>query len=265
MSLSRRRGKLVLLTMSADPRQARLTSVVDDIRVWVDGADSNPGQDLWNILEEEERRGRRLGIELEAWCLTGKRWDNVRTAIEGRCEYEDSSELVSRLRLIKSDAELEYVRKAAALADDALAAAQRLAKAGTPEQDVRGKAVLIRGTTRPTGFGDAATLAMERGAAGIITDYLLYQTPPFRTRESLPEPVQLLRMPTNLPSAWAISVNYPAAEHLASLARRGAANIWADIQARTFKGESQNLLADISGTDEAGQIIQFVAHSPEQV
>ena len=140
-------GKLVLLTRSADLRQARLTSVIDDIRVWVDGADSNPGQDLWNILEEEGCRGRRLGIELEAWCLTGKRWDNVRMAIEGRCEYEDSSELVSRLRLIKSDAELEYVRTAAALADDALAEAQRLAKAGSPEQDVLAgmKSAIFRG------------------------------------------------------------------------------------------------------------------------
>ena len=143
-------GKLVLLTRSADLRQARLTSVIDDIRVWVDGADSNPGQDLWNILEEEGCRGRRLGIELEAWCLTGKRRDNVRMAIEGRCEYEDSSELVSRLRLIKSDAELEYVRTAAALVDDALAEAQRLAKAGSPEQDVLAgmKSAIFRGGGR---------------------------------------------------------------------------------------------------------------------
>ena len=129
-------GKLVLLTRSADLRQARLTSVIDDIRIWVDSADSNPGQDLWQILEEQGCGGRRLGVELEAWCLTGKRWEYVRAAIEGRCEYEDSSELVSRLRLVKSDAELEYIRKAAALADDALAAAQRLAKAGTPEEEV---------------------------------------------------------------------------------------------------------------------------------
>ena len=137
------------------------------------------------------------------------------------------------------------------------------------KQDVRGKAVLIRGTTRPSGFGHAATLAMEQGVAGIVTDYLLYQTAPFRTRESLPEPVQLLRMPSNpqssrgqaLPSAWAMAVNYHAAERLASLARQGTVNIWADIQARTFEGEAQNLFADISGTDKAGQIIQFVAHS----
>ena len=129
------------------------------------------------------------------------------------------------------------------------------------KQDVRGKAVLVRGTTRASGFGHAATLAMEQGAAGIITDYLLYQTSPFRTRESLPEPVQLLRMPSNLPSAWAIAVNYPAAEYLASLARHGTARVWADIQAKTFEGEAQNLLADISGTDKTAQIIQFVSHS----
>ena len=129
-------GKLILLTRSADLRQARLTSVIDDIRIWMDSADSNPGQDLWQILEEQGRRGRRLGVELEAWCLTGKRWEYVRAAIEGRCEYEDASEMVSRLRLVKSDAELEYIRMAAALGDDALAAANRLAKAGTPEQDI---------------------------------------------------------------------------------------------------------------------------------
>ncbi len=129
-------GRLVLLTRSADLRQARLTSVIEDVRVWVDGAGSNPAQDLWQILEEQGCRGRRLGIELDAWCLTGQRWEYVRSAIEGRCEYEDSSELVSRLRLVKSEAELEYVRRAAALADDALAAAQQLARPGTPEQEV---------------------------------------------------------------------------------------------------------------------------------
>ena len=47
--------------------------------------------------------------------------------MEGKCEWEDQSELVSRLRLVKSDAEIEYVRQAAALADEAYLAAQRTA------------------------------------------------------------------------------------------------------------------------------------------
>ena len=129
-------GRLILLTRSADLRQARLTSVIEDIRIWVDSAGVDPGQDLWAILEEQGCRGRKVGVELEAWCLTGKRWEYVRAAMEGRCEWEDASELVSRLRLVKSDAEIEYVRQAAALADEAYLAAQRTATAGTPEQDV---------------------------------------------------------------------------------------------------------------------------------
>ena len=129
-------GKLVLLTRSADLRQAQLTSVVEDIRIWVDRAGVNPGEDLWAIMEEQSCRGQKVGVELEAWCLTGKRWEYVRAAMEGKCEWEDQSELVSRLRLVKSDAEIEYVRQAAALADEAYLAAQRTATAGTPEQDV---------------------------------------------------------------------------------------------------------------------------------
>ena len=129
-------GRLILLTRSADLRQARLTSVIEDIRIWVDRAGVNPGQDLWDILEEQGCHGRKVGVELEAYCLTGRRWEYVRAAMEGKCQWEDQSELVSRLRLVKSDAEIGYVRHAAVLADEAWLAAQRTARAGTPEQDI---------------------------------------------------------------------------------------------------------------------------------
>ncbi len=129
------------------------------------------------------------------------------------------------------------------------------------KQDVRGKVVLIRSTERASGWGHAANLAMDAGAAGIVTDYLLYQTAPFRTRESLPDPVMLLRMPSNHNSAWAIVVNYHAAEKLAALAANGGTKVFADVQCTTFKGEGQNLLADIRGTDKADEYIQFVCHA----
>ena len=108
-------GRLILLTRSADLRQARLTSVIEDIRIWVDGADSNPGQDLALILQEQGCQGKHLGVELEAWCLTGRRWEFVRAALGGLSTYQDASDLVSRLRLVKSDAELAYVGRSAAL------------------------------------------------------------------------------------------------------------------------------------------------------
>ena len=129
------------------------------------------------------------------------------------------------------------------------------------KQDVQGKVVLIRSTDRASGWGHAATLAMEAGVAGIVTDYLLYQTAPFRTRETLPDPVMLLRMPGIRNTAWSIVVNYHAAEKLASMASNGGVKVFADVQCTTFEGEGQNLLAEIHGTDKADEFIQFVCHA----
>jgi Xaa-Pro dipeptidase len=42
-------GSMVLLTRSADLRQARHTSTIEDIRVWVDRADANPAQSICAI------------------------------------------------------------------------------------------------------------------------------------------------------------------------------------------------------------------------
>ena len=122
--------KLVLLTRSADLRQARQTSTIDDIRIWVDRADSDAGRDLHGILEEQGCRGKHLGAELHAYCLTGQRWEMVKAPLDGFCTWEDASDLVSQLRLVKSEAEIAYVRRAAELADDALEEAHRVAGSG---------------------------------------------------------------------------------------------------------------------------------------
>ncbi|MDP7340106.1 MAG: aminopeptidase P family N-terminal domain-containing protein [Vicinamibacterales bacterium] len=83
-------GRLTLLTRSADQRQASLTSTIEDIRIWVDWADSNPGLDLRSILEEHGLGGSHLGVELDAFSLTGQRWDMVRSALDGFCTHQDA-------------------------------------------------------------------------------------------------------------------------------------------------------------------------------
>ena len=171
-------GHLVLLTRSADLRQARLTSIIEDIRIWVDRGDSNPGLDLRDLLEEMGCRGKRLGVELEAYCLTGRRWEFVRAALDGFCSHEDASDLVSRLRLVKSEVEIAYVRRAAQLADDALEEAQRLATPGTPEQEVLAAmvSVILRGGGDPPasrfiiGAGERALMVRNFTGYGTVGD-----------------------------------------------------------------------------------------------
>ncbi len=129
-------GALTLLTRLPDLRQARHTSMIEDIRIWTDVEGSNPAEALRDILAEQGCRGGRLGIELEAYGLTGRSWRLVEAALEGFCRLEDASDLVSRLRLVKSPAELAYVRRAAELADDALEEGLRLTAPGAFEGDI---------------------------------------------------------------------------------------------------------------------------------
>jgi Xaa-Pro dipeptidase len=64
---------LTLLTRTPDVRQAEHTSVVEDIRVWYDAEGADPTGDLREILEEHGCRGKRLGIETDAYVREAAR------------------------------------------------------------------------------------------------------------------------------------------------------------------------------------------------
>jgi Xaa-Pro dipeptidase len=127
---------LTLLTRTPDLRQAEHTSVIQDIRVWYDAEGADPARNLKEILEEHGCAGERLGIETDAYGLTGYNLKLVETALDGFCELVEASDLVTRLRAVKSPAEIEYVREAARLADLGLDRAVEVAAPGAFEGDV---------------------------------------------------------------------------------------------------------------------------------
>ncbi len=129
-------GRMMLLTRAPDLRQARHTSIIEDIRIWEDRADADPAVQLKSILVEFGCRGKKLGVEYDAYGLTAINGKLLEAALDGFSTLEDASDIVSRLRVVKSAAEMEYVRKAAALADLACDEAYRLASAGTDEGDI---------------------------------------------------------------------------------------------------------------------------------
>jgi Xaa-Pro dipeptidase len=140
-------GKVTLLTRAPDRLQAQHTSVIEDIRIWVDRPDADPALDLRAILEGHGCRGRKLGVEYEAYGLTARNGKRLEAALEGFATLEDVSDLVSRLRLVKSPAEIVYVRRAAELADLALDEAHRLAGPGADEAEILAamQSAIIRG------------------------------------------------------------------------------------------------------------------------
>ena len=159
----------VLLTRSADLRQAELTSTVADIRLWRDRAGATPADDLAALLGDLGLAGRRTGWETRTHGLTHANGAMVAARIEGLVE---ASDLVSRLRLVKSPAELACVRRAAALADRAWDAGRALIGAHAEEGEILAAmqgAVLAGGGDYPANpfvIGSGAHALLCRYASG---------------------------------------------------------------------------------------------------
>jgi Xaa-Pro dipeptidase len=129
-------GRLALLTRSPDLRQARHTSIIADIRIWTDEAGAKPATQLRDMLESLGCKAKRLGIENQSYGLTHFNGKQVDAALDGFCRLSDASDLVNMIRVVKSPAELKYVRKAGELGDLAFKAALRKTKAGADEGDI---------------------------------------------------------------------------------------------------------------------------------
>ncbi len=130
------KGNMVLLTRAPDLRQAQNTSNISDIRIWVDKDGSKPADDLKIILDELDLKGKNLGIEYEAYGLTGRNALSLNKSLENYCLVEDKSNLINKLRVIKSKEEIIYVKNAAKLADKALNEVWKYAKAGVSESKI---------------------------------------------------------------------------------------------------------------------------------
>ena len=129
-------GKKILLTRVPDLRQAQNTSNIKDIRIWIDKESNNPANELRSILVELNLENKNLGVEYEAYGLTGKNAMILNKSLNDFAKLHDESFLVTKHRLVKSDQEIKYIKKAAELADKALEKAWELSHPGADESDI---------------------------------------------------------------------------------------------------------------------------------
>ena len=172
------KGNVILLTRAPDLRQAQNTSDIEDIRIWVDKDGSNPADDLKDILDELSLKGKKVGIEYEAYGLTGRNALRLNKSLENYCNIEDQSELITKIRVVKSSEEIVYVKKAAELADLALDQAWKHTKAGASEAKILAemqRIVLDGGGDYPAneyiiGSGHNALLCRYQSEKRILSD-----------------------------------------------------------------------------------------------
>ncbi|EAV42198.1 probable Xaa-Pro dipeptidase protein [Stappia aggregata IAM 12614] len=126
-------GRKVLLTRSADERQAKHTSNIEDIRIWIDRGSASPVLQLKEMLFDMDLLGSRLGVEYDTQGMTGKIALKLNEELTSFADVSDASPLIPELRAVKSAEEIVYVRKASELADKAFYAAMDEIRPGADE------------------------------------------------------------------------------------------------------------------------------------
>ena len=129
-------GQIVLLTRAPDLRQAKHTSIIKDIRVWVDHSSASPIDQLADVLADLNLLNARLGVEFDTQGLTGKNGLLLDKKLRSFAKFEDTSNIILQLRAIKSPAEVLYIRQAAKLGDNAYKAALNEIQPGADEGEI---------------------------------------------------------------------------------------------------------------------------------
>jgi Xaa-Pro dipeptidase len=96
----------------------------------------DPIELTWRVIEEIAPGASAIGVEENAWFTSPKRYAQLRERAPGGTGITDASMLVESLRAVKSERELEYIRRGCRAADAAMAAGIAATRAGARDTDV---------------------------------------------------------------------------------------------------------------------------------
>lgn len=167
-------GSMRLITRIPDLRQALYTSVLteDEIIIRPDIAGLSPVALVPTVLEQFgiNSTDKRIGYEPDSITLSHSVGKLLDDALKNCCTLIDYSNLFSlELRLFKSSAEMRKIRKAAYLADFALARVLKAAKPGAYEGDLWRE---LNGTIYEGGGEEPALRSiLGSGSKAVLTRY----------------------------------------------------------------------------------------------
>lgn len=125
-------GEPFFLIRALDATPCRQRSWIEDVPTFRDWEDPMP------VLREAlARRGldrARVGLDYNSYCMPLQRFARVQAALPG-ARFIDLGDVIWRLRLIKSPAEIALLRRAATIADEALRRAATLCRAGANQRE----------------------------------------------------------------------------------------------------------------------------------
>ena len=130
-------GEPFFLIRALDAGPCRERTWIDEVVSFRDWDDPMPV--LADLLRSRGLDGAKIGLDFGSYCMPAARLERLRAALP-RAEVIDVGPVVNELRLIKSPAEIALMRRAAAIADEALRRAAAACVAGRTQRDALGAA-----------------------------------------------------------------------------------------------------------------------------
>jgi Xaa-Pro dipeptidase len=118
--ISARPGPITVLTREGERNEFQDDALVDEIRTWGGGEPEDPVAAFERIAEPLNLRRDRIGMEVPAYYLHPHHYVRIREYL-GKALAAEPTNLVHNLKLVKSPAELAYIREAGRIADAAMA------------------------------------------------------------------------------------------------------------------------------------------------
>ena len=168
-------GPLTVLTRLCEVPQFEAESLAEDIRGWGGREPEDPIAAFRRIMEEKGYLSRRIGLEVPAYYLHPYDYQKL-VAMLGESLVMDATDLIGSVKLVKSPAEIDYVRKAAVILDTAMETCRSsIAEGGTERQvsaDIH-HTMLVSGSDIPTSPMNYLTGPRTAFAHGEPTDRVL--------------------------------------------------------------------------------------------
>jgi Xaa-Pro aminopeptidase len=112
--------------------------------VYYDIAKVDPVDVLVDTLRSRDLASARIGIDLRSFTFLPAQWEKVKRLLP-EATFEDTTDLVAELRVVKTPQEIAYQRQAAQMADHALLVAANAVRPGVSETEIAGIAAQALG------------------------------------------------------------------------------------------------------------------------
>ena len=174
-----------------DSNAARLTSYLSEENIYpytddyVQSLVKHPMDFVADILKEKGYDKKVVGTEMDTYYYTAKCQESLQSNLPN-CKFVDATSLVNWVKLIKSDLEIEYIKKAAVIAEKTMDAAFKSIDIGVRQNEAAANVyhAQIYGTEE---YGGDYTSIVPLMPAGIRTStpHLSWTDEPYRNGDTV--------------------------------------------------------------------------------